>query len=60
MLLFTIFDNSFCLFIGDNYKYLALLLDFSDEKISFFYFLSPIMSMMGNYLVTTMYSKYGV
>lgn len=60
MLLFTIFDFSYSLYVGDNYKYLGLLLGFSDAKISFYYFLSPVMSMLGNYVVTWSYSRFGL
>lgn len=60
MLLFTVFDYSYCTYVGDNYKYLGLLLGFSDAKISYYFFLSPIMSMVGNYVVTWSYSKFGL
>lgn len=60
MLLFTILDNTFCTFIGDNYKYLGLLLNFSDSELSFFFFCSPFIVMLSNYFCGWSYNKFGL
>lgn len=48
-------DNSFNLFVGENYKYLGLVLGYDDYTLQFYFFISPIMSMCGNQLCTKVF-----
>lgn len=49
-----------CTFLGDNYKYLALMMNFEDSEISFFFFCSPFVVMACNLIAIHCYSNYGL
>ena len=43
----------------DNYKYIALVLNFKDNYITFGYFCSTFCFISSNYILTYIWNKYG-
>ena len=60
VLFFVILDNTMATFVGDNYKYVCILMNFEDAEIAFFYFLSPFILMTCNFIAASLYSRFGL